>query len=79
MSFAKAYLDDITFSFRKQKQLVEKALAQVSDATLEALKNMGHRMEPWRGRQGIVEAIQRTAGGWIGVSDPRAAGRALGY
>ncbi len=50
-----------------------------SDATLEALKNMGHRMEPWRGRQGIVEAIQRTAGGWIGVSDPRAAGRALGY
>jgi gamma-glutamyltranspeptidase/glutathione hydrolase len=50
-----------------------------SAATLRALEAMGHRIEPWRGHQGIVEAIQRTAGGWVGISDPRAAGGALGY
>ena len=50
-----------------------------SDATLQALRAMGHRLDAWRGRQGLVEAIQRTAGGWVGVPDPRSAGGALGY
>jgi len=50
-----------------------------SDATLQALRAMGHRLEAWRGRQGLVEAIQRTAGGWVGVTDPRSAGGAAGY
>src|SRR6266511_1210714 len=44
-----------------------------SDQTLQALRAMGHRLEAWRGRQGLVEAIQRTAGGWVGVPDPRSA------
>src|SRR5438046_2368071 len=44
-----------------------------SDATLQALRAMGHRIDAWRGRQGLVEAIQRTAGGWVGVPDPRSA------
>jgi len=50
-----------------------------SDQTLQALRAMGHRLEAWRGRQGLVEAIQRTAGGWVGVPDPRSAGGAVGY
>src|SRR5437667_8638441 len=50
-----------------------------SDATLQALRAMGHRLDAWRGRQGLVEAIQRTAGGWVGVPDPRSVGGALGY
>jgi len=50
-----------------------------SDATLQALRAMGHRLDAWRGRQGLVEAIQRTAGGWVGVPDPRSAGGAVGY
>jgi gamma-glutamyltranspeptidase len=32
-----------------------------------------------RTRSGVVAAIQRTAGGWVGVADPRYAGSASGY
>ena len=31
------------------------------------------------GGSGTVAAIQKTAGGWVGVIDPRSAGAALGY
>ena len=50
----------------------------LSQQTIDALKAMGHAIEP-RGRQGTVAAIQRTASGWVGVADPRYAGGALGY
>ena len=51
----------------------------LSDATVRSLEAMGHKMEERRGRSGIIAAIQRTAGGWVGVADPRYAGGALGY
>src|SRR5712664_3625534 len=51
----------------------------LSDATVRALEAMGHRMEQRRGHSGIVAAIHKTAGGWVGVADPRYAGGALGY
>src|SRR6266850_2052292 len=51
----------------------------LSDATVRALQAMGHKMEERRGRSGIIAAIQKTAGGWVGVADPRYAGGALGY
>src|SRR5467141_2093016 len=50
----------------------------LSDETVAALRAMGHVIKV-RGRQGTVAAIQRTAGGWVGVADPRYAGGALGY
>ena len=50
----------------------------LSDETAAVLRAMGHVIE-LRGRQGTVAAIQRTAGGWVGVADPRYAGGALGY
>jgi gamma-glutamyltranspeptidase/glutathione hydrolase len=53
----------------------------LSEATVQALTAMGHRVEMRRGEgmSGIVAAIARTAGGWTGVPDPRYAGGALGY
>ncbi len=51
----------------------------LSDATVRVLEAMGHKMDQRRGRSGIIAAIQRTAGGWVGVADPRYAGGALGY
>ena len=51
----------------------------LSDATLQALEAMGHRMEQRRGTSGIIAAIAKTAGGWVGVADPRYAGGALGF
>jgi len=51
----------------------------LSDTTVQALQAMGHKMEMRRGHSGIVAAIHRTAGGWVGVADPRYAGGALGY
>jgi gamma-glutamyltranspeptidase/glutathione hydrolase len=48
-------------------------------ATVRALQAMGHTMEQRRGHSGIIAAIQKTAGGWVGVADPRYAGGALGY
>ena len=50
----------------------------LSDATIRALQAMGHSINP-RGGSGTVAAIQKTAGGWVGVIDPRSAGAALGY
>ncbi len=51
----------------------------LTDATVRALEAMGHKMEQRLGRSGIIAAIQKTAGGWVGVADPRYAGGALGY
>jgi gamma-glutamyltranspeptidase/glutathione hydrolase len=51
----------------------------LSDSTVQALEAMGHHLEMRHGISGIVAAIQKTAGGWIGVADPRYAGGALGY
>ena len=51
----------------------------LSDTTVQALQAMGHKMEQRRGHSGIVAAIYKTAGGWVGVADPRYAGGALGY
>ncbi len=50
----------------------------LSDATIQALEAMGHQVDR-RGGSGTVAAIQKTAGGWVGVIDPRSAGGALGY
>ncbi len=50
----------------------------LSDATVQALEAMGHQVDR-RGGSGTVAAIQKTAGGWVGVIDPRSAGGALGY
>jgi gamma-glutamyltranspeptidase/glutathione hydrolase len=50
----------------------------LSDATIRALEAMGHKVDR-RGGSGTVAAIQKTAGGWVGVIDPRSAGGALGY
>jgi gamma-glutamyltranspeptidase len=40
---------------------------------------MGHKLEQRRGHSGIIAAIEKTAGGWVGVADPRYAGGAFGY
>lgn len=51
----------------------------LSDATVAALRAMGHQVEMRRGTSGIVAAIQRTSAGWVGVPDPRYAGGAVGW
>jgi gamma-glutamyltranspeptidase/glutathione hydrolase len=51
----------------------------LSDATVAALRAMGHKVEMRRGTSGIVAAIQRTPAGWVGVPDPRYAGGAVGW
>ena len=51
----------------------------LSEATVGALEAMGHRVEQRRGHSGFVAGIQKTAGGWVGVADPRIAGGAFGY
>src|SRR5213083_1673120 len=53
--------------------------AGLTDTTVRALEAMGHKMEMRRGHSGVVAAIQKTAGGWVGVSDPRTVGGAIGY
>ncbi|MFN2572289.1 MAG: gamma-glutamyltransferase [Gemmatimonadales bacterium] len=50
----------------------------MADATIRALRAMGHQVDT-RGSSGTVAAIQKTAGGWVGVIDPRSAGGSLGY
>ncbi|MGH7520216.1 MAG: gamma-glutamyltransferase [Gemmatimonadales bacterium] len=50
----------------------------LSESTIQALVSMGHAVDR-RGGSGTVAAIQKTAGGWVGVIDPRSAGGALGY
>jgi gamma-glutamyltranspeptidase / glutathione hydrolase len=49
-----------------------------TEATLDALKAMGYTIRE-RGRQGDIQAIERTASGWVGVADPRHGGGASGY
>jgi gamma-glutamyltranspeptidase/glutathione hydrolase len=51
----------------------------LTDEAVSALRAMGHEVEMRRGTSGTVAAIQRVAGGWVGVADPRSAGGALGY
>ena len=51
----------------------------LSDATVRTVEAMGHKLTERRGRSGFVAGIQRTAGGWVGVADPRIAGGAFGY
>jgi len=51
----------------------------LSDDAVAALRGMGHAIDMRRGTSGIVAAIQRTAGGWVGVADPRYAGGAVGW
>src|SRR6266705_2736127 len=53
--------------------------AGLTDTTVRALEAMGHKMEMRRGHSGVVAAIHKTVGGWVGVSDPRTAGGAIGY
>jgi gamma-glutamyltranspeptidase/glutathione hydrolase len=52
--------------------------AGFAPAVLDSLRAMGHGIrlsEPG----GDIEAIMRTATGWIGVSDPRSGGGGAGY
>ncbi|MGH7531440.1 MAG: gamma-glutamyltransferase, partial [Gemmatimonadales bacterium] len=51
----------------------------LADSTVAALRAMGHGLSERRTPSGIVAAIRRTAGGWVGVADPRYAGGAAGY
>ncbi len=47
-------------------------------SSLDSLEAMGHRVEVW-GYKTDVNAIARTAAGWVGVADPRRGGGAVGY
>jgi gamma-glutamyltranspeptidase/glutathione hydrolase len=49
-----------------------------SDATLAALRALGHTLDVGGG-WGDFQAIMRTGHGWTGVSDPRAGGGGSGY
>jgi gamma-glutamyltranspeptidase / glutathione hydrolase len=51
----------------------------LTEATVAALRAMGHQVEMRRGTSGIVAAIQHTGAGWVGVADPRYAGGAIGW
>jgi gamma-glutamyltranspeptidase / glutathione hydrolase len=46
--------------------------------SLDSLEAMGHRVDAWSYKT-EVNAIGRTAAGWVGVADPRRGGGALGY
>ncbi len=47
-------------------------------ASIDSLEAMGHRVSAW-GFKSDVNAIMRTADGWVGVADPRRGGGAAGY
>ncbi|HEX4601696.1 MAG TPA: gamma-glutamyltransferase [Gemmatimonadales bacterium] len=47
-------------------------------ASLDSLEAMGHKVDAWNYKT-EVNAIERTAVGWVGVADPRRGGGALGY
>ncbi len=49
-----------------------------SDAVLDRLRAMGHKLDIGSG-WGDFQAIGRTSSGWIGVADPRAGGGAAGW
>jgi len=50
----------------------------LTQAAVDSLKAMGYKLQD-RGRQGDVQAIHRSAAGWIGVADPRHGGGASGW
>ena len=61
MSPWNAYLEDITFSFRKQKELAEKAFRQVADDSLEERDvDRGHRFG-----DAVAAAGLMSMGSWI--------------
>jgi gamma-glutamyltranspeptidase/glutathione hydrolase len=47
-------------------------------AVQDSLRALGHGVREW-GYRGLVMAIQRRDGRWVGVADPRTAGAAQGY
>ena len=47
-------------------------------AAIDSLEAMGHKVETWTYKT-EVNAIGRTAAGWVGVADPRRGGGAAGY
>lgn len=51
--------------------------AGTDEALVAALREMGHEVKVNRQTSG-VHAIQRNAGGWLGVADPRREGAAMG-
>ena len=49
-----------------------------AQAAIDSLEAMGHKVETWSYKT-EVNAIARTAAGWVGVADPRRGGGAAGY
>jgi len=47
-------------------------------AAIDSLAAMGHKVETWAYKT-EVNAIGRTATGWVGVADPRRGGGAAAY
>jgi gamma-glutamyltranspeptidase/glutathione hydrolase len=47
-------------------------------SSIDSLQAMGHKVDLW-GYKTEVNAVARTAAGWVGVADPRRGGGALGY
>jgi gamma-glutamyltranspeptidase/glutathione hydrolase len=48
-------------------------------ATVTRLQEMGHPILARSGYSGDIDAIERTASGWVGVADPRRGSGAVGY
>jgi gamma-glutamyltranspeptidase/glutathione hydrolase len=48
-------------------------------ATLDRLRAMGYALQPLGKIEGSTVSIMRVNGGWVGMSDPRSNGGALGY
>ncbi len=48
-------------------------------ATVARLQEMGHAILTRSGYSGDIDAIQKTAAGWVGVADPRRGSGAAGY
>ncbi len=48
-------------------------------ATVQQLESMGHAIKARTGFSGDIAAIERVAGGWVGVADPRRGAGAVGY
>jgi gamma-glutamyltranspeptidase/glutathione hydrolase len=48
-------------------------------ATVAKLQAMGHAISSRGGYSGDIDAIERTANGWVGVADPRRGSGAAGY
>jgi gamma-glutamyltranspeptidase/glutathione hydrolase len=48
-------------------------------ATVTKLREMGHPISERSGYSGDIDAIERTATGWVGVADPRRGSGAAGY